>query len=626
MNKTDMTLFLEGNSYDSYRFLGACPDTQKIDGEEYAGIRFTVWAPEAKEVQVIGSFNGWSGAAHRMQRIDEFGIWTLFVPEAQPLDTYLYRIQTIRGRWLRKADPYARLSDLRPQRSSVIYQSQFQWSDDDWMQTRSNRTAPSAPINIYEMHLGSWKRNCQQQFLNYRSLAARLIPYLQAMHYNFVELLPVTEHPADASWGYQNTGYYSVTSRYGVPDDFRAFVNELHNAGIGVILDWVPSHFVSDRHGLERFDGTFLFEHTDPKRRKNTQWNTLNFDFTKGPVQSYLLSSAFYFLKEFHIDGIRMDAVSNMLYYEYTDYGEIQNIQGGNENIEAIDFMKKLNRAVKRQIGGAIMIAEESGGWEHITKPDYRGGLGFDYTWNMGWMHDTLQYLIRDPSFRNRYGHEICSSLERGFQEHCILPLSHDEFVQGKKSLVGKFMGQCAFQSIRTLYGYMMTLPGKKLIFMGNEFAQIQEWKYNGELDWALLEQKPHDGVFQYIKALNCMYLTEPALWELESESKGFSWIDGDAGKQGVFCFIRHSRQDKEFLIVVCNFSEVPFAEYKVGVPRFTDYCELISSDASAYGGSGMVNGSPVKPVYETWHGQPFHIKIRLPANAVTIWKPNFYI
>ncbi len=624
MKDTELRVFCEGNCYEAYRFLGSFP--------QETGVQFTLWAPNALQVQVVGTFNHWNGSLHTMHLLDAYGIWTLTVPEACVGDAYQYRILTRKGQWVQKADPFALQAALRPQRHSVVsnfLNAAYTWKDADWMENRKSVMAPNRPMHIYEMHCSTFPN------MDFQSLAKQCLPYLQQMHYNFIELMPITEHPLDESWGYQTTGFYAVTSRYGTPEDFRMFVDACHQAGIGVILDWVPSHFAKDSHGLVQFDGTGLYEGDEIAKSRNALWGTCNFDFSKGEVQSFLLSSAFYFLEEFHVDGLRVDAVSNLLYHGDGNGGNrsyrnpaLYNAYDGLENIDAIDFMKKLNRAVVKHGKGAITIAEESGGWERVTRPDYLGGLGFTYTWNMGWMHDTLSYLQVQPEYRNLRHFLIKDSLLRAFDERYCLSLSHDETVHGKGSLLKKMPGE-QFAQLRVLLGYQMTHPGKKLTFMGNELGEASEWQV-GQVRTPAVEQKAQtllpmqEATLRYTKELNRIYMEQEALWSMEHGTASFSWVDGDNSGQSIVTFLRHGKEQNDFLLVVLNFSNVSYEHYKVGVPRFVDYRELLNSDAAVFGGGGTTNTGKMKPVYETWNGQPFYIELKIPANSMLLIKPIF--
>ena len=624
MKETQVRLFCEGNCYDAYQFFGSFPLEE--------GVLFRLWAPNAQKVQVIGTFNQWNGSAHTMLLEQGCGIWSLTIPEACVGDAYQYRILTKNGRWVKKADPYALHAGLRPKQYSVVsgfLQEAYAWGDGDWMAQRKEAMQPNQPMHIYEIH-GSAFPN-----MNFREISEKCIPYLQEMHYNFIEFMPITEHPLDESWGYQTTGFYAVTSRYGTPEEFRIFVDTCHKAGIGVILDWVPSHFAKDMHGLVQFDGTGLYEGEDLAKSRNTLWGTCNFDFSKGEVQSFLLSSAFYFLEEFHVDGFRVDAVSNLLYHGSQDQPnhsyrtpELYDAYAGRENVDAIDFMKKLNRAIAKTGKGAITIAEESGGWERVTRPDYLGGLGFTYTWNMGWMHDTLSYLQIQPQYRTMRHGLVKDSLLRAFAEQYCLPLSHDESVHGKGSLLRK-MANASFAQLRLLLGYQIVHPGKKLTFMGNEFGEEAEWNVQQLRTPALqgkrqLLSEQQQATLRYTKELNRIYMEEEALWNMEYTPASFAWVDGDNAGQSIVTFIRQGEMKNNFLLVVLNFSDISYEHYKVGVPRFVDYKELLNSDAAVYGGMGLENKGTLKPNYEKWNGQPFYIELKIPANSMLLIKPIF--
>ncbi len=640
--------FHTGRCRNAYRHLGSSIVKKTIKGEATEGVSFAVWAPHAAAVRVVGTFNHWGEqvrAADRMRR-GRTGIWRCFIPGLHAGDLYKYAITFSDGSVHYKSDPMAFYSELRPGTASVIYELEdYPWTDGAWLKKRGSTDYTKAPIHIYELHLGSWRRGSaahlqtltqeeqesrrsEEPFLNYREIADQLSEYLMNMHYTHVEMMPICEHPLDGSWGYQTLCYYSITSRYGTPDDFRYFVNRMHACGIGVIADWVPGHFCKDASGLYRFDGSFLYEPEKEILRENRQWGTANFDLGKNEVQSFLISNAIYFLREYHIDGLRVDAVANMLYLDYakSPSPELKNIYGGNENIDGIHFLRCLNRAVFAEVKNPLMIAEDSSSWPLVTKPDYVGGLGFNFKWNMGWMNDTLAYVGLDPIYRKWHHNKMTFSLMYAFSENYILPLSHDEVVHGKKSMLNKMFGtyEQKFDALRCFYTYMMAHPGKKLLFMGGEFGQFVEWRYYEALDWKLLLFPKHEAVRIFVSELNYLYKHEKALFEQDCTYDGFRWIDADNSDQSVFSFIRYAEDPKDFLVVICNFTPVAYEEYKIGVPRFADYRELINSDAVRFGGGGMVNEELLRPKPQGWNGQPFHISFRLPAGGAVIFQPIF--
>ncbi|EOD00528.1 1,4-alpha-glucan branching protein GlgB [Caldisalinibacter kiritimatiensis] len=620
----DIKAFLEGVNYESYKLFGS----KYIDINGKKGVLFCIWAPNAKAVRVVGDFNKWNGEKHSMNKIDKTGIWYKFIPNLTEGKIYKYEIITKENEILLKSDPFAFYSEIRPNTASVVRNfNKYKWNDDKWMEKRKKANLFKKPINIYEIHLGSWKRKDNGKFYSYKELAHLLVNYLTEMEYTHVEILPITEHPFDGSWGYQSTGYFSVTSRYGTPEEFKYFVDLLHQHNIGVILDWVPGHFCKDAHGLYRFDGTHLYEYNDPLKRENYDWGTAYFDLGKPEIHSFLISNALFWFKKFHIDGLRVDAVASML---YLDYGKqhlgIRNEYGGNENLQAVSFLKKLNEVIFRECDNPLMIAEESTSWPLVTKPTYLDGLGFNYKWNMGWMNDTLKYAQVFPMDKNKYHSLITFSMMYAFSENYILPLSHDEVVHGKKSLLDKMPGNYneKFSNLRLLYGYMMGYPGKKLLFMGGEFGQFVEWKYDAELDWLLLDYPMHAKLKKYVKDLNHLYKNIKALYERDHEIDTFAWIDYQNYKQSIISFIRKGGDEEEFLIVICNFAGVEYDNYRIGVPKFTIYKEILNSDSKEYGGSGYINGGYIKPSKTNFHNMPYSIEIKIPAFSVIYIKP-FY-
>lgn len=618
-------LFHQGTNYRSYQLLGA--HLQSQDGVD--GVQFTVWAPRAKAVQVVGDFNNWQGTAHPMTKLPNSGIWTTFIPEVKAGDLYKYQIETSSGQVLLKADPYGYWSELRPHTASRVASLKYDWGDQQWQkqqQKKKEQASLTEPMLIYEVHLGSWKRKADGTFYNYGEIAHELIPYVVELGYTHLEIMPVMEHPLDASWGYQVTGYYGVTSRYGSPTDFMYLVDQCHQAGIGVILDWVPGHFCKDDHGLRFFDGTALYESSNPLWRENIQWDTLNFDFHQPEVWSFLISNAIFWLDMYHVDGIRVDAVANMLFLDYckSDGQWCPNKYGGNENLEAVAFLKKLNQVVFQYYPQALMIAEESTTWPLVTKPVYLGGLGFNYKWNMGWMNDILRYVALDPIHRKWHHNLITFSFMYAFSENFVLPLSHDEVVHGKKSLLDKMPGDYwqKFAGLRLLYGYMMAHPGKKLLFMGGEFGQFIEWRDHASLDWHLLDYEMHHQLQGYVQKLNCCYRRERAFWEVDFDWRGFEWIDPHNYSQSIIAFMRKGKEPDNHIIVLTNFTPTVYHQYRVGVPQFTAYTEIFNSDEKEFGGSGQINSQQCISEKVPWHNQPYSIEIIVPPLATIYLKP----
>ncbi|WP_084600237.1 1,4-alpha-glucan branching protein GlgB [Pontibacillus litoralis] len=619
----DIYLFHQGNLRYSYKLMGA----HLSEENGLQGVRFTVWAPNAVQISVVGLFNEWDGRCHPMRKVNDNGIWSTFIPGLDRGCLYKYEVLTKHGHIMLKSDPYAFSSELRPNTASVVDPLQYyDWKDDDWMLRRENRNMYESPMSIYELHLGSWKYIETEVFYTYREYADMVIPYVKEMGYTHIELLPLTEHPFDRSWGYQATGYYSVTSRYGSPDDLRYFVDQCHQNGIGVILDWVPGHFCKDQHGLRRFDGEPLYEYANPAKAEKTQWGTLTFDFGRNEVQSFLISNAIYWLKEYHIDGLRVDAVASMLYLDFgkEDSNDWEpNEYGGRENLEAVAFIKKMNEAIFEEVPDVLMMAEESTAWPLVSAPTYLGGLGFNYKWNMGWMNDMLKYMEMDPVHRKYHHNLITFSLFYAFSENFVLPISHDEVVHGKKSLLNKMPGDYwqKFANLRAFLAYMYAHPGKKLLFMGSEFGQFDEWKDLEDLDWELLEYDSHASTQQYMKQLHHLYHDHPALWELDHDEKGFEWIDANNYEQSIISFIRSSRYAHDQLVVVCNFTPNVYHDYKIGVPQAGVYEEVFSSDATDFGGSGQTNGLDLTTCDAPWQSQQQHITMTIPPLAVSFLK-----
>ncbi len=620
----DLYLFAEGHYLYAYEKLGAHP--RQIGG--VTGVNFAVWAPNARRVSVIGDFNRWDARAHPMRKHDPAGVWELFIPGLGPGDSYKFALLSqVAGYHVEKTDPYGYQAELRPRTASIVADlSQYDWGDDAWMAARAGRDPLRTPMAIYEVHAGSWRRNAAGEWLTYRELADLLVPYLNDMGYTHIELMPVAEHPFDASWGYQVTGYFAPTSRYGSPQDFMYLVDACHQHGIGVILDWVPAHFPKDGHALSYFDGTHLYEHADARQGEHPDWGTYIFNYGRNEVRTFLLTNALYWLKVFHIDGLRVDAVSSMLYLDYgRRAGEwIPNQYGGNENLPAITFLREFNAVVHREAPGAVTIAEESTAWPMVSRPTYIGGLGFTLKWNMGWMHDTLDYIRHDPVYRRYHHHSLTFSLMYAFSENFILSLSHDEVVHMKGSLIGKIFGDWwqKFATLRLLYGYQYTHPGKKLLFMGQEFGQWAEWSEAHSLDWHLVEQFPmHQKMQAWTRDLNRLYATQPALYEKDFTPDGFRWIEANDAEQSVFSYIRFANDPGDALVVACNFTPVPRHGYRIGVPEAGFYHELINSDAECYGGGnvGNLGGRHSDPI--AWHGLPHSLSLTLPPLGIVILK-----
>ena len=624
LSDQDLYLFNEGSHYRLYEKLGS--HFMTVDGEE--GTYFAVWAPNAETVFVTGNFNGWDPRSHPLRVKGVSGIWEGFIPGVMRGTAYKYHVVSrLEGYQYDKADPFAFYSEVSPDTGSVVWDLWYEWGDGEWMNDRGGKNGANSPISVYEMHLGSWMRvpGDGDRMLSYRELAPRLVDYLTKMNFTHVEFLPVMEHPFYGSWGYQVTGFFAPTSRYGTPRDFMYLIDKLHRHGIGVILDWVPSHFTKDGHGINYFDGTHLFEHADPRQGHHPDWDTEIFNYGRTEVQSFLLSSAYYWLDVFHADGLRVDAVASMLYLDYSrKEGEwIPNQFGGRENIEAIAFLRRFNEDVYRGRPDIVTIAEESTAWPMVSRPTYRGGLGFGMKWDMGWMHDTLVYMGHDPVHRKYHHDKLAFRMVYAFSENFVLPLSHDEVVHGKGSLIGKMPGDRwqKFANLRALYGYMYGQPGKKLLFMGGEFGQWREWNHDDGLDWDLLADPAHAGLSRWVEEMNALYRREPALHELDFDPAGFEWVDCHDAEQSVLTFLRKGRSTGDIFLVVCNFTPVPRHNYRVGVPRGGLWREVMNSDGREYGGSGQGNigGADAAPI--SAHGRLHTLTITVPPLATVFFK-----
>lgn len=619
----DLHLFGEGKHWHAYRLLGS----RVHEAEGVAGVLFSVWAPNAERVSLVGDFNAWDGRCHPMRVRGGSGVWELFIPGLLVGAVYKYEVRHRENASINlKTDPYGQFFEERPKTASIVSQTQYQWLDGEWMGAREHLDWGHVPMSIYEVHLGSWQHGDGGELLNYREMAHRLVDYVKDLGFTHIEILPITEHPYDPSWGYQCTGYYAPTSRHGTPDDFRYFVDYCHQNGLGVFLDWVPAHFPKDAHGLARFDGEALYEYADPRKGEHKDWSTLIYDYGRNEVKNFLLSSAMYWVEEMHIDGLRVDAVASMLYLDYSrEEGEwIPNQYGGRENLEAIDFIRELNTAIHTQNPGVLMMAEESTSWPQVSRPVHVGGLGFDMKWNMGWMNDTLNYFEQDPVHR-KYHHNILSfSMLYAFSENFMLPFSHDEVVHGKKSLLNKMPGDewQKHANLRLLYTYMFTHPGKKLLFMGDEFAQGLEWDSTGTLEWHVLDYPLHQGMKRAVKDLNNLYRNTPALYKHDFEWHGFDWIDCHDADQSVLSYMR--KDGDNVVAVLVNFTPVPREGYRIGVSKPGEYKEIFNSDAEIYGGSNIGNGGKQLIAEEVpWMNLPYSLVVTIPPLAGVVLMPS---
>lgn len=621
----DIYYFNEGTHYRLYHKLGA-HRAAAPDGSE--GTYFAVWAPNAGRVCVMGDFNCWDKDNHPLQARGGSGVWEVFVPEVREGAKYKFQVYSRYGAYtIDKTDPFSFYTEVAPQTASIVWNPDYAWGDHDWLTSRRERNSFDAPISIYEVHLGSWMRSPgdPEKFFSYRDCAPRLADYAEKMGFTHVELLPVMEHPYYPSWGYQTTGYFAPTSRYGTPQDFMFLVDTLHQRGIGVILDWVPSHFPTDGHGLGYFDGTHLYEHADPRQGFHPEWKSFIFNYARNEVRSFLISSAMFWLDQYHADGLRVDGVASMLYLDYArkDGEWIPNTYGGKENLDAIDFLRKLNTAVYQSYPGVQTIAEESTSWPMVSRPVDMGGLGFGMKWDMGWMHDTLSYMSKDPIYRRHHQSELTFRMIYAFTENFVLPLSHDEVVHLKGSLLHKMPGNGSdkIANLRLLLGYMYSQPGKKMLFMGGEIGQWDEWKYGYSLDWHLLEHAPHRGIQKWVEDLNRLYRTERALHEMDFDSAGFEWINGNDAAASTLSFLRKARASSEVILAVCSFTPVLREGYRVGVPRAGRWTEILNSDSTVYGGGGRGNRGGMEAEAQPWDGRAYSLPLTLPPLSIVFFK-----
>jgi 1,4-alpha-glucan branching enzyme len=622
----DLYLLREGTHCRAYERMGA----HLGESVGQSGVHFAVWAPNAKQVSVFGDFNGWNPRSNALESRGASGVWEGFVPDVGPGARYKYHITSqYRGYEVDKADPYGFAAEIRPQTASRVWDlSTYSWGDSEWMTNRAGKNGLGCAVSIYEVHLGSWRRVPEgNRPLTYREMAVRLADYVHEAGYTHVEFLPVMEYPFDGSWGYEVIGYYAPTSRFGTPVDFMYLVDCLHQREIGVIVDWVPAHFPKDKAGLGYFDGTHLYEHSDPRQGEQPEWNTFVFNYGRSEVRGFLIANAIFWYDKYHVDGLRVDAVSSML---YLDYGRrkgqwIPNQYGGKENIDALQFLRQMNEQVYAAFPDAMMLAEESTAWPMVSRPVYLGGLGFNLKWNMGWMHDTLEYMSKDPIYRRYHQNKITFSLVYAFTENFILPLSHDEVVYGKSSMVAKMPGndRCKFANLRLLYGYMWGHPGKKLLFMGDDFGQWDEWNHDGSLDWHLLDYPLHCGLRRWVRDLNTFYRGQPSLYEVDFEPSGFEWVDCGDSERSVISFLRRARNLPDVTLFICNFTPVPRHNYRVGAPVNGDWREALNSDALIYGGSGEGNSGRVEADPLPFHGRPYSLTLTVPPLGVLVLRPG---
>jgi 1,4-alpha-glucan branching enzyme len=625
LGDVDLHLFAEGKQYRAWERFGA----HRMTIGAVTGVHFAVWAPNAQRVSVIGEFNQWDGRAHVMRRLVPSGVWELFVPGVADGNTYKFEVRTDAGELLHKADPYALRSETPPETASVIWSDgKYQWRDQDWMRDRASEGGwRERPMSVYEVHPGSWQRVPEEgdRFQTYRELADTLVPYVKELGFTHVELMPIMEHPFSGSWGYQVVGFFAPTSRFGTPDDFRYFVDQCHVHGLAVILDWVPGHFPKDAHGLAQFDGTALYEHDDPRKGEHQEWGTLVFNYGRDEVRSFLFSNALYWLEQFHLDGLRVDAVASMLYLDYSrKTGEwIPNEQGGRENLEAVEFLRQLNTLTHGRVSGTVTIAEESTSWPAVTRPVHLGGLGFTYKWNMGWMNDILRYAKEDPVHRRHHHGAITFSMLYAFTENFMLPFSHDEMVHGKGSMLSKMPGDPwqQFATLRALYGYMYGHPGKKLLFMGGEFGQSREWDHDRSLDWHLLDDPAHASLRRWVMDLNHVYQREASLHQMDFEDAGFQWIDCQDTENSVVSMLRRARDPNDCTVMVTNFTPVPRQGYRIGVPHAGRYREILNSDSDIYGGSNVGNAGGVEAEAHPMHGFDRSISLAVPPLGFVLLK-----
>ncbi len=622
----DLHLIGEGQHWRSYERLGA--HLREVNG--VTGVNFAVWAPDAQGVSIVGDFNSWEAKRHPMRKHIPSGVWELFIPGLTTGTLYKFAVKNKWGHTVEKCDPYGFAAEVPPRTANLVTNlDTYTWNDSNWMAERVERNGLNAPVSIYELHLGSWRRDPANpdRWLSYNEIAPQLVEYCQKMGFTHVELMPVSEHPFTGSWGYQTVGYFAATSRYGTPQDLMFLIDTLHQAGIGVIIDWVPAHFPKDDHGLRQFDGTALYEHADPRQGEHPDWGTMIFNYGRNEVKNFLLSNGLFWLDKYHIDGLRVDAVASMIYLDYSrNEGEwIPNRYGGRENLEAIDFLKQFNEEVHQQYPGVLTIAEESTAWTGVSRPTYLGGLGFSLKWNMGWMNDTLRYMRKEAIHRKYHHDELTFSLIYAFTENFVLPFSHDEVVHGKGSMLDQMPGDLwqKFANLRMLYGYMWTHPGKKLLFMGGEFGQWQEWNYNESLQWHLLQWESHQGMQNYVAHLNHLYRSEPALYEVDFDHTGFEWVDCHNHEDSVLAYIRRAKNRDDFVIVANNFTPVPRMNYKLGVPHAGWYREISNSDSTYFGGSDLGNGGGVMAKAEESHGRPASLTITLPPLSTLVFKPQ---